>query len=373
MSGSLLGVDVMNIKLALVGDVMLGDHPVCFGHGVRSATRHSGISPLIEPCRDLLHAADVGIGNLECVLADHGAVDGDLESNEMRGRPTDAFGLAAAKLNVLSVANNHVMQHGVKAFDEMVAALKRAGIQPVGLATARGESNVVEITKGDHRVAVIAHSLRPERYVGPSDCRYSRANLDGIKAQVQELRSEFAAVVLCLHWGEEYLSRPSPAQFRIARELVGAGVTLIAGHHPHVIQGMERINESAVFYSLGNFIFDKWRRSECETLIAMVSINPTGEIESIGVEPLQINRHYHVIPVTGDAREARMRSWTDLCDGLSDAARIDESVYKAAAEKEYLRYRLASYGYFARNFHRYPPRVVLASVARSVRRRMGLA
>jgi poly-gamma-glutamate synthesis protein (capsule biosynthesis protein) len=69
-------------------------------------------------------------------------------------------------------------------------------------------------------------------------------------------------VIVGLHWGYEYQREADPGQERIARALLAAGADLVAGHHPHVIQGAgydERAGGAAgfVFYSLGNFAFDQ--------------------------------------------------------------------------------------------------------------------
>jgi poly-gamma-glutamate synthesis protein (capsule biosynthesis protein) len=80
---------------------------------------------------------------------------------------------------------------------------------------------------------------------------------------VREAREEAQAVIVMIHWGYEYDLRTDPAQRQIARELVEAGATLVAGHHPHVVQDLEVMpatdgsGDALVAYSLGNFVFDQ--------------------------------------------------------------------------------------------------------------------
>ena len=64
--------------------------------------------------------------------------------------------------------------------------------------------------------------------------------------------------ILYLHWGREYLSRPSSEQVRAMREFSKAGADLIVGHHPHVRHAVYSNGRSVFASSLGNFIFDQY-------------------------------------------------------------------------------------------------------------------
>jgi gamma-polyglutamate biosynthesis protein CapA len=320
----------------------------------------------------MLAKCDAVIGNLECVLTSDVADMSDLEGNEMRGRAGDAMTLRQFGFNVLSVANNHMMQHGKRAFNETLASLQAANIQAVGLRSESGESNVVVLSKNDCRVAVIAYSLRPENYVALRDCEYAHAGPEVIVRQVRKLKAEFDAVVVCLHWGEEYLLLPSPDQVQFARRLSENGATIVAGHHPHVLQGMERIGSTVVFYSLGNFVFDSWRERERESVIAMVTLEKE-QIVDVAVEPVRIGPNFVVLPCKGDERVERLDRWKAQCDALESSAEADPDQYARTAEREYLRYRASSYLYFLRNAYRFPPTILAQSIVRALRRRVGLA
>ena len=57
-----------------------------------------------------------------------------------------------------------------------------------------------------------------------------------------------------MHWGEEYTTNPSSNQKQVASDLSKMGVNLIIGNHAHSLQPVEMINDTLVFYALGNFI-----------------------------------------------------------------------------------------------------------------------
>ena len=64
-------------------------------------------------------------------------------------------------------------------------------------------------------------------------------------------------VIVMPHWGEEYVTAPQDHQREMAAAMITAGADLIVGAHPHVVQGIEVIDNVPVVYSLGNFIFDQ--------------------------------------------------------------------------------------------------------------------
>jgi poly-gamma-glutamate synthesis protein (capsule biosynthesis protein) len=79
-----------------------------------------------------------------------------------------------------------------------------------------------------------------------------RAVLD----QIRTVKPKVDAVFVIPHWGDQYVSRPSELQRRIAQRMADAGATAVLGGHPHWVQGMEMAGDTVVTYSLGNFIFD---------------------------------------------------------------------------------------------------------------------
>ena len=82
-------------------------------------------------------------------------------------------------------------------------------------------------------------------------------NLEEFYRLAAKLKNENNYVVTNIHWGVEYSAKQSTTQTEVAHQLIDNGVDLIIGHHPHVIQPMETYKNKAIFYSLGNFIFDQ--------------------------------------------------------------------------------------------------------------------
>jgi poly-gamma-glutamate synthesis protein (capsule biosynthesis protein) len=104
--------------------------------------------------------------------------------------------------------------------------------------------------------------------------------------RIQDIRRTVDHVIISPHWGEEHFRIPSPEQIKQAHAFIDAGASVVAGHHPHVLQGMNLYHGSPIAYSLGNFlantvywadgdslIWDRWGRTGC---ILLVDLHPEG-------------------------------------------------------------------------------------------------
>lgn len=256
------------MKLAFVGDIMLGDSTSTVGIGVHS--RYPGLLVVhaMNELRDAMQGTALRLGNLECVLTESGLGSNRQARDQMRALPAVARALRDLGFNALSVANNHAMQHGRRAFDETVGHLHDAGIRPVGLRGSKPWTAQPEILELEgRRIGILGYCLRPRQYdydVPP----FAEGDTDAICMDVARLRPSCDRVVVCLHWGDEFVSEPSEADVLSARRIIGSGADVVVGHHPHVTQPVVADDAGVVAYSLGNAISDMlWmddlRRGQC--------------------------------------------------------------------------------------------------------------
>ena len=354
---------------------MLGDHPVCFGHGVRAAIRKRGVDHLIADIVPELQRYDLVFGNLECVISEVGGDDGSLEKSEMRADRSSVQLLRKCGFNVISVSNNHMLQHGPESFDETVGLLSSAGIRPVGLRDGV-RSNEVVCRIGDESIILISHSLRAENYARTNASYASGSSLE-ILEQVRSTKAQFrtSLLVVSLHWGEEYMHAPSAEQIEFAHQLVDSGAGLVLGHHPHVLQGIEMYGQGLIAFSLGNFLFDSWQRPTRESMILSCSI-ADGRVVEYSVIPIEIGSDFVIRKLKGADKArllARIEEFSaDVIERKGLAAETPER-YRSMAEKAYLRYRLECYWYFITHLWRYDASVLFASLRRAFFRRIGLA
>jgi len=209
---------------------------------------------------ELLSSADLVVGNLECPLVDHATpIPGKCT---MRGARGWAGVLKRAGIRVVSLANNHAMDHGENGLFSTINALESEGIIHVGAGRDRAEACAPRFVQvGDWRVGFLARSsviVSARTYAEPGVPGVAFFDIDETCRAIEACRQKCDLVVLLVHWGiEEYLY-PSPDQRRDAALLAAAGADAIVGHHPHVVQGAEFIGRCPVLYSVGNFLFSEF-------------------------------------------------------------------------------------------------------------------
>ncbi|WP_027055082.1 CapA family protein [Mesorhizobium erdmanii] len=225
------------VRLAFIGDI--------------SAVANSHAPDCDPAIQALLGGADLVIGNCESPVVDRpsavlGAKLGTHHAMSERflAEALAAAGLAREKL-VLSLANNHALDQGIAGFDETLAALKRLGIGTIGLA-CDGPVRPVEV--GPLTIGFAAFTLWRNAH---EDLFTGRVSMDSDAEQWPRRLDLLCAVP---HWDWEFRHFPRAGTRALARRLAGQGVGLIAGHHAHVVQPVERIGDAVVAYGLGDFL-----------------------------------------------------------------------------------------------------------------------
>ena len=155
--------------------------------------------------------------------------------------------LANAGVTHASLANNHTLDHGTAGFEHTQESFRAYNIDPFGHPTQLTFDSISYVESTDHRLAVVGlHTL------------YGLPSTDDIYRVLLHATETSDMTVVYIHWGEEYQLQHSYAQEQLAGTLVDAGADLIIGHHPHVVQGVGKIDDVVVLYSLGNTIFDQY-------------------------------------------------------------------------------------------------------------------
>jgi len=205
----------------------------------------------------LLQGADIAVGNLETPFTVHGNPAD--KRFIFRAHPEHISALQAAGFDVLSLANNHILDFPPDSMDDTIAALEELGIATVGVG--RGEAaahrpTVLEV-KGI-KVAFLAFAA--PRWRGslevPTATDVAWAEPEPVRNAVLQAREEADLVIVILHMGTEYEAQANQQQRTVAHAAVEGGAALVIGHHPHVLQDVEIYHGVPIVYSLGNFVFD---------------------------------------------------------------------------------------------------------------------
>jgi poly-gamma-glutamate synthesis protein (capsule biosynthesis protein) len=245
------------MQIALLGDVMLG----------RLVNRHLATANPAYPWGDtleLLREADVRVANLECVLASGGEPEPG-KIFHFRSDLKNVDSLLAAGIDVVSLANNHVLDFGADAFREMLPALDGAGILHAGagpdLDTARrpavrrvGGTAVGFIAFTDNQPDWEAGAAAPGIYYVPVEDGGERgaALLD----LVRRTKARVQLLIVSAHWGGNWGSDAPARHQDLARGLIDAGADVVFGHSPHVFRGVGIHRNRPIIYSAGDFVDD---------------------------------------------------------------------------------------------------------------------
>ena len=248
-----------SFTLVATGDVMMHE-------AVKQSAETHGFDSLFAQVKPLLRGADVAFANLETPVAP--------QAN--RGTKPFIFNapvellpaLREAGFSLLSFANNHAYDQGVAGVLETLANLKSAGLSEVGAgATAAEALTPLILERHGVRTGFLGGTTRFNQNLNSADPKRPyvvEAASDALAVAIAALAKTVDAVVVSVHWGNEYEGEPAQEQVDLARRLVEAGALVVLGSHPHVLQRIELLptpdgRVALVAYSLGNFVSNQSR------------------------------------------------------------------------------------------------------------------
>lgn len=181
---------------------------------------------------------DLSIVNLEGTLTKRG--QRTPKTYAFRGNPSYVNILKKGHIEAVSFANNHCRDYGTVSYTDTCSTLKKRGIH-----YASYKKISIYRTKGKKIGMVAVNGL--ENY---TICKKQ------IQRGINKLKKRKADIIIVsIHAGIEYTSQPNSTQTSLSRYAVRLGANLVLGHHPHVLQGIEKYKGAYIVYSLGNFCF----------------------------------------------------------------------------------------------------------------------
>ncbi len=260
-----------NMKIGFTGDVILD-------RGVNDQLKLHGDSLLLNAFR-FIQKLDFLVINLEGVLTDSGNIQTD--KFNFKANQDKAEILKRAGITHISLANNHILDYCKTGYENTIKAIETNGLKPIGNTT-----KPTIIQKGKYQCAVLSASLTAHNDSLPI------SNIDQLKASISSFTEKQSDIplILYIHWGLEHQPTPEKWQKDLANELIELGVDAIIGHHPHVTQKIEFINNKPVFYSIGNCIADAYLPDTDLSYIVELEIKNT--IENINIVPIHLNRYF---------------------------------------------------------------------------------
>ena len=304
------------VTLAIGGDVH-------FEAGVRALLGRPRAT--LGPVSPVLREADVAIVNLESALATRASpTRKELEDPDnrywFRSPPAALDLLARSGVDVVSMANNHGVDHGRAGLRETLRIARDAPVAVVGVdRDARRAYRPHRVEVGATTVAVLAADASPRESAdgiwaaGNDSPGLATARQDPPRRLLGAVRRADRAgdlVVLYLHWGQEGARCPTGDQRRLAGALAEAGADVVVGAHAHELQGAGMLGDTYVGYGLGNLLWYHGRRPQTGVLRLRVV---DGEVRRETFRPA-------IIPAAGGqprllqgrARAEGLARWRDL-------------------------------------------------------------
>ncbi|NQX59450.1 CapA family protein [Paenibacillus qinlingensis] len=234
------------MKLALLGDIaLIGKYDTTKNSDVRKRLKHLSLK---------LEEYDFVIGNLETPLTNETKTL-VCKSMHLKTSTINAELLKYLHIDAVSLANNHVYDYGRKGFVDTINTLNNNNIEWFG-ANLKYLTKVINGEKVSFS-GYCCYSTNASGYIeGNKQKGINLLNYNNVMKQIAIDKDNDSFSIMSFHWGDEHTNYPKYEHKKFAEQIAVNNDVVICGHHPHVIQGIQKFNNSLVAYSLGNFIFD---------------------------------------------------------------------------------------------------------------------
>jgi len=205
-----------------------------------------------------------------------------------------------ARISIVNCANNHTADFGAEGISETIQQLDSAGIRHVGIGRNLAEARKpVILSVNGVRIGFLGYGGMRDFIASRTRPGTTSRSLWLILDDIRRLKPRVDFIVINLHWGDELAREPDSNQIALAHRISDAGADLIIGHHPHVLQGIERYHGKIIAYSVGNFVFGGNARS-ANSETAILRARFTKGIMEVEAVPVSV-RNWRPMPADSSA------------------------------------------------------------------------
>ena len=231
-----------------------------------------------------------------------------------RMHPENIDCITAAKVDICSLANNHVLDWGYAGLKETLETLRKAKIRGVGAGKdiKEAESPVIVEVAGKGRVIVLAFGsptsgvpldwAASQKRPGVNWLKdFSDDPIQGIRKRVKEVKQERDIIIASIHWGRNWGYNIPQGEIDFAHQLINeVGVDIVHGHSSHHVKGIEVYQDRLILYGCGDFLNDyegiggyEYYRADLGLMYFASMAPSTGKLVHLQMTPTQI-KHFKV-------------------------------------------------------------------------------
>lgn len=261
-------------------------------------------SLISQPVLDFFHSAEHVCANVEGALYD-APDDGTRGVCFHAMNPKATAVLEKMHADIWCLGNNHIMDAGIYGLISTKKIAEQKGVQTVGAGLNIDEASTPVYLEEAGGIGILSVSYMvgcvPATEAEPGTLRWD--DMDLIAKRISEIKDRCRWCIVISHGGEEFSAMPLPYTRDRYQKFLDMGADVVVGHHPHVPENYELLdNGKAIFYSLGNFIFDTdYQRAHLYTdngiLLKLTFTEETMDFSAIGIQIERGNEHIDIAPL----------------------------------------------------------------------------
>jgi poly-gamma-glutamate synthesis protein (capsule biosynthesis protein) len=259
-------------KILFVGDMN-------FDRYIRQVVENKGDDHVFSCITNFLKNYDLVVGNLEGPITDNpsvslGSIINTPNNYTFTFSPITAKHLAKNNIKLVNLGNNHISNFGKEGFASTKKYLEEGGVEYFG--GFYGDEPILRKEIKGNKISLISFN------------EFGGDKVQNVVEKIKNEKKEERTVFVYTHWGDEYTAPPQRIK-NYAKLFAEAGADLVVGSHPHVILYSEKMGDSFVYYSLGNFIFDQYWNKEVSTGLVL-EVNIKGDNIKITEHKVTLSR-----------------------------------------------------------------------------------
>lgn len=316
------------IHLVFAGDAMMDA-------SVKKAIAQKGPDYPFVHVKKKVTAADIAFVNLETAVTN----EKNKDTSQIFNFKSDSISLKGIKnagFDVISVANNHVLDFQRKGLLDTLDHLEAYDLMPVGAGRNESEAfsaRTVKVKGVTVKYLAFSRFLPELNWVAEGERPGVAGAYDQKKvlAAIEREREGADYLIVYMHWGIERNNRPEAWQRKFAKEMIDTGADAIIGSHPHVLQGFESYKSKPIAYSIGNFLFPDYVKGRTADTGLLNLTLQSGKV-TMQFDPFYIKNN-QIIP----REKAYIHNQLDYLEALSYGMEVKGNTIQASGQAQTLK------------------------------------